>query len=105
MEQGITSYKVYILPQASKEIDRLPGHVRQRVRRAVIGLRDDPKPADGIQLNFDLGAERELWRLRLDTWRVVYLIDHEWGRVYVLAVRKRPPYQYEDLTSLLTDVE
>jgi mRNA interferase RelE/StbE len=105
VEQGITSYKVYILPQASKEIDRLPGHVRQRVRRAVIGLRDDPKPASGTQPDFDLGAGREVWRLRLDLWRVIYLIDHAWGGVYVLAVRKRPPYHYENLASLLTDVE
>jgi mRNA-degrading endonuclease RelE of RelBE toxin-antitoxin system len=101
MGQGVISYKVYILPQASQEIDRLPGHVRQRVRRAVIGLRDDPKPALGIQL--DLGAGRELWRLRLDTWHLVYLLDRDWGTIYVLAVRKRPPYQYEDLASLVAD--
>ena len=103
MDQGVTTYKVYILPRASQEIDRLPGHVRQRVRRAVIGLRDDPKPAHGIQLDFDLGAGRELWRLRLDTWRLVYLLDRDWGTIYVLAVRKRPPYQYEDLPALVAD--
>ena len=105
MEQGIVSYKVYILPRAGKEIDRLPGHMRQRIRRAVIGLRDDPRPVYGMQLDCDLAPGREVWRLRLDAWRVVYLIDRKWGGVYVLAVRKRPPYKYEDLTSLLVDVD
>ena len=97
-------YSVYIRPGARKEIDRLPGHVRQRVRRAVLSLQDDPRPSQGKCMEYDLGPQQELWRLRLDAWRVVYLIDQEWGQVYVLAVRKRPPYQYEDLTALLAEV-
>jgi len=101
----MSSFKVYVLPNASKEIDRLPGHVRQRIRGAVVGLREDPEAVSSVQLSYDLGLGREIWRLRLDTWRVVYLIDREWGSVYVLAVRKRPPYQYEDLALWLADVE
>lgn len=101
----MSSFKVYVLPNAGKEIDHLPGHVRQRVRRAVVGLRENPEPVSSVQLSYDLGPGREIWRLRLNTWRVVYLIDREWGSVYVLAARKRPPYQYEDLASLLADVE
>ena len=97
-------YSVYIRPDAYKEIDRLPGHVRQRVRRAVLSLRDAPRPSQGKCMDYDLGPQQELWRLRLDAWRVVYLIDQEWDQVYILAVRKRPPYQYEDLTELLTEV-
>jgi mRNA interferase RelE/StbE len=73
------------------------------VRRAVLSLQEDPKPSQGKRMEFDLEAKQELWRLRLDAWRVVYLIDQEWEHVYVLAVRKRPPYQYEDLEELLTE--
>ena len=39
--------------------------------------------------------------LRLDQWRVVYTIDTEWDVITVLAVRKRPPYNYEDLQALI----
>ena len=98
-------YSVYIRPQARKEIDDLPGHVRQRVRRALLGLQDNPRPSQGKCMEYDLGPERVLWRLRLDAWRVVYLIDQEWHHVYVLAVRRRPPYQYEDLASLVAEVD
>jgi mRNA interferase RelE/StbE len=94
---------VYIRPEAREEIDSLPGHVRQRVRRAVLALQDNPRPSQGKCMEYDLGPKQELWRLRLDAWRVVYLIDQERDRVYVLAVRKRPPYQYEDLVALLTE--
>jgi mRNA interferase RelE/StbE len=43
----------------------------------------------------------EARRLRLDQWRVVYTIDAEWDVIPVLAVRKRPPYNYEDLAALM----
>jgi len=98
-------HSVYVLPEARKEIDRLPGNNRQRVRRAVVSLQDEPRPSQGKQMEYDLGTRQELWRLRLDAWRVVYLVDQECGRVYVLAVRKRPPYQYEDLEGLMSEVD
>lgn len=101
----MTRYSVYVLPRARKEIDNLPGNVRQRVRQALIGLRNDPQPPRSKQLDCEVGAKRKLCRLRLETWRVVYLVDEEWNRVYVLAARKRPPYQYEDLPALLAETE
>lgn len=104
MGQEVGSHKVYVLPRAGKEIQRLPGRLRQRVRRAVIGLRTEPRPSASAQLGFDIAPGCEVWRLRLDTWRVVYLIDNTLAMVYVLAVRKRPPYRYEDLSSLVDQV-
>ena len=98
-------HSVYVRPEARQEIDSLPGHVRRRVRRAVLALQDDPTPSQAKRMEYDLGPRQELWRLRLDAWRVVYLVDQEWEHVYVLAVRKRPPYQYEDLEGLLAGVD
>ena len=48
--------------------------------------------------------EHELRRLRLDKWRVVYAITEEDQAVDVVAVRKRPPYDYGDLETLLADL-
>ncbi len=50
-------------------------------------------------------VELEVRRLRLEQWRVIYIIDEAWTEVGVLAVRKRPPYNYEDLAVLLADLE
>lgn len=96
-------YSVYLRPAARQEIERLPGHIRQRVRRAVLMLQDNPRPAQGKCMDYAPEPTQELWRLRLDAWRVVYVIDQENQQVYVLAVRKRPPYQYEDLGMLLNE--
>lgn len=46
----------------------------------------------------------ELWRFRLGRWRVVYAITEEDQIMDVLAVRKRPPYDYGDLDELLADM-
>jgi mRNA interferase RelE/StbE len=48
--------------------------------------------------------EPELHRLRLDRWRIVYAITKEQHLVDVLAVRKRPPYDYDDLEDLIAEL-
>ncbi len=43
----------------------------------------------------------EARRLRIDKWRVIYVIDKEWDTIVILAVRKCPPYDYQDLTDII----
>jgi mRNA interferase RelE/StbE len=83
----VKRYTVYVIPSAWKEIKDLPGHMRQRVRRAVDALAENPHPARSKQLDVP-DLEPELRRLRVD----------------VLAVRKRPPYDYDDLEDLIAEV-
>lgn len=99
----MSGYEVYTLPAAWTEMRNLPGHMRQRVRRAVKALADNPRPAGSKQLDVP-GFERELRRLQLDKWRIVYVITESENIVDVLAVRKRPPYDYGDLTVLLENL-
>jgi mRNA interferase RelE/StbE len=96
--------RLWIEPAARDEIVKLPGHMRQRIRRAVDDLRGVPRPSNSRVLTIpdDLQIEHvEARRLRIDQWRVVYTIDSEWEIITVLAVRKRPPYNYEDLQALI----
>ncbi|HYT91297.1 MAG TPA: type II toxin-antitoxin system RelE/ParE family toxin [Gemmataceae bacterium] len=94
--------KVYVTPTTWKEIKELPGKVRQRIRKAVEGLAENPRPAKSKARTVpDLQAE--IRRLRIDRWRIVYAITEADGIVDVLAVRKRPPYDYGDLAALLED--
>ncbi|WP_423224796.1 type II toxin-antitoxin system RelE family toxin [Candidatus Amarolinea aalborgensis] len=50
------------------------------------------------------GLAQEVRRLRLDKWRVVYAITEVESIVDVLAVRRRPPYDYGDLNALLSEL-
>ena len=99
----MSRYQVYTTPRALREAKELPGHVRQRVKRALRALADDPRPSASRALEV-ADFDRELRRLKLDNWRVVYTITETDGAVDVLAVRKRPPYDYGDLETLLSEL-
>src|SRR5574341_23767 len=98
----------YITPDALREIKALPGYVRQRVKRAVGDLANDPYPAHSNELDFpdDLISEVDVKvrRICLDKWRILYAITETEAVIDVLAVRKRPPYDYGDLEALLSDL-
>ena len=98
----MSRYNVYVTPAAWKEIKNLPGQVRQRVRKAVGAFAENPRPAKSKALEVP-GLHSEIRRLWLDRWRIVYAITEADEAVDVLAVRKRPPYDYGDLESLLKD--
>ena len=98
----MSQYRLYVTPEALEEIKDLPGNVRQRIRQAVKALAKHPHPAQYKQLAFD-DPDRQLCRLRLDNWRIVYAITETEKTIDVLAVRKRPPYDYGDLAQLLEE--
>jgi mRNA-degrading endonuclease RelE of RelBE toxin-antitoxin system len=99
--------RVWVEPPAREEIKNLPGHIRQRIRRVVKALGSEPRPHHSRVLDAPeeiLSSGLETRRIRLEKWRVIYVIDAEWDIVTVLAIRKRPPYDYSDLPELLTNV-
>ena len=100
----MSGYTVYVILGAWREIKDLPGNVRQRVRRAVDALANNPRPARSKKLDAPQ-LKPELHRLRLDRWRIVYAITPEDKAIDVLAVRKRPPYDYWDLEELIAEIQ
>ncbi len=97
----MSRYTLYIQPQTFQEIKTLPGQMRQRIRQSIRELADNPRPALSKQL--DWSDSPELRRLRLDNWRIIYLVTEIELTIDVLAIRKRPPYDYGDLKLLLED--
>jgi mRNA interferase RelE/StbE len=65
-------------------------------------MSEDPRPAKSKALDL-LSVPVEVRRLRLDRWRIANAIDEDDEIVDVLAFRKRPPYDYGDLETLLRD--
>ncbi len=105
----MVAYQVETSGQVRKEIRRLPGNVRQRIIRTLRALEQEPRPhnsrlLDTAKANLELESGAELYRIRIVSWRIVYLIEEEYKLVSVLAIRKRPPYQYDDLDELTGDV-
>ena len=100
----MSKYHVFVEPSAWKEIKHLPGNMRQRLKRAVDDLSLEPRPARTKLLETD-PPTLELRRLRLANWRVIYAVNEELKQVQVLAIRQRPPYDYDDLAQLLDQLD
>ena len=49
-------------------------------------------------------AALELRRYRIDPWRLVYAVNEQARWVWVLALRRRPPYDYADLSDLVAKI-
>ena len=100
----MSNFRLYVVPQAWDELQRLPGHIKHRVRNAIDKLIDEPCPPVSKRLDYPSGASVAVFRLRIDKWRIVYAVDEDANLVSIVAVRKRPPYDYQDLAALLEDI-
>ncbi len=98
------TYLLWVNQEAESEIRRLPGGVRQRIRKTIQQLRSQPRPPTSRHMEMDVGVPVEVRRIRLDQWRLVYVIDEELLEIGILAVRRRPPYNYEDMAELLANL-
>lgn len=75
------SYKVEFTKSAKKALDRIPNTVRNQLAVKIYSLKDDPRP-DGCK---KLKGEKDLYRIRVGNYRVVYLIQD--GRLIVVVVK------------------
>jgi mRNA-degrading endonuclease RelE of RelBE toxin-antitoxin system len=98
------TYNVFLEPEVHRSRTRLPDDFRQRLRRVIGAFANDPRPAQSVPLDvagLELGPGVDVRRYRLDPWRLVYAVNDEEKWVWVLALRRRPPYDYVDLIDLL----
>lgn len=100
--------ELWLEPEVYAARDRLPGNVRQRLKRTIDGLIDDPRPPRSRTLDvtgLDVPPGVELRRVRIERWRIVYAVNDDEGWIWVLGIRRRPPYDYEDLEPLIARLE
>jgi len=99
----MSHYEVWLEPEVHAAHKDWPGNVRQRLQRIFDEFASNPRPAES-QLMDTAGLEVppavELRRPRLEHWRVIYAVSDAEAWVWVWTVRRRPPYDYEDLGEL-----
>jgi mRNA interferase RelE/StbE len=97
-------YALYLEPEVYANRAELPGYVRQDIRARIAALATTPRPSNSkeLQLAGDaVPAGVEIRRLRVGYWRIIYCIHDSEQWVWVLAIRRRPPYDYADLAELI----
>lgn len=78
------SYRISFHPSAQKELSSLPKGIYERVRDKVLALAENPRPANARKL---VGSKE--WRIRVGTWRVVYLIDDDDRELFITVIAHR----------------
>ena len=78
-------YSINFARSARKELAALPESVVQRILPRVEALARAPRPSGCRKLT----GQRDLWRLRVGDYRVIYSIDDSNGIIDVNAVRHR----------------
>ena len=81
----MNSYAVELKPSARKELDSLPDTVLPRVIRKIESLALDPRPAGCKKLK----GYKDLWRVRIGDWRIVYIINDTAKLVSVTRIAHR----------------
>lgn len=87
---------------AYTDLKKLPGNIRHQMIVAIDNLENKPRPHNSKRLTIQ-GEPREIRRLRLDKWRIIYLIVD--NTPVIVGIRKRPPYDYSDLDLLIREVD
>lgn len=87
-------YRVRIEREAERQIERLPGNIRQRVKQTIAKLTTNPRPANAKCMD---PPYADKWRLRLEHYRIIYTIEDEIVLVTVIRVAKPTPSAYDDL--------
>ena len=77
-------YKILIKPSAVKELESIPGKDRQRIVYRIQGLAENPRPHGSEKL-----SNKEKYRLRQGSYRILYQIKDEDVIVVVIRVGKR----------------
>jgi mRNA interferase RelE/StbE len=81
----VPNYRLDIKPSAEKELDRLDTVIFDRVDAKVVLLADNPRPIGSKKLK----GYRDVWRMRVGDWRIVYSIDDRARIVTILRVGHR----------------
>ena len=81
----MAAYEVELTARARKQYKALDPVIRDRIRRALLDLADDPAPSQVKALAGGGG----LLRIRVGAWRVIYRAEHDQARVVIVDIGHR----------------
>ena len=81
----MADYSVTFARSARKELQDLAPSIAERIIDHIEALKENPRPAGSIKLQ----GGKQLWRIRIGDYRVVYAIDDSSRTVDVSVIRHR----------------
>jgi mRNA interferase RelE/StbE len=81
----MTDYSITFARSARKELEKLPSSIAQRIIEHIETLTKIPRPSGVVKLQ----GNKNLWRIRIGDYRVIYSIDDSACGIDITAVRHR----------------
>ena len=81
----MAKYSLVVKQSAQKELDALHDEVFARIDRKILASADNPRPAGCKKLR----GYKDLWRLRVGDWRVLYIVEDVAKLVTVTRIAHR----------------
>lgn len=78
-------YSLGIKPAAQKELDALDDALFARIDRKILALADSPRPSGCKKLK----GYKDLWRIRVGDYRVIYSVDDSNSAVDIIRMAHR----------------
>lgn len=88
----MVEYSIAFARSARKELEKLPTSTAQRIIEHVEVLLINPRPTRSVKLQ----GNRNLWRIRVGDYRVIYSVDDAARIIDISTVRHRRD-AYRDL--------
>jgi len=81
----MADYHIAFARSARKELESLSAKLVQRIFPTIEDLAREPRPKGCKKL----ATEKNLWRIRVGDYRVIYAIDDDKEAIDIIAVRHR----------------
>jgi len=77
-------YKIFILPQAQKDLDNLQTKILNQMKSKISLLSNNPRPSGCLKLTAEEG-----YRLKTGDYRILYRIDDKEKIIYIYRIKHR----------------
>ncbi len=88
----MADYSITFARSARKELEKSPSSAAQRILERIEALMKAARPSSAVKLQ----GNKNLWRIRIGDYRVIYSIDDSARVIDISAVRNRRD-AYRDL--------
>jgi mRNA interferase RelE/StbE len=82
-EPGSVVYQVFLRRQAAEELGDVPHRHHRQILDSLVSLEKNPRPGSAVAIANDI------YRVRVDAWRVIYQVDDDERRVSVGKIARR----------------
>jgi len=81
------TFSVLFNTQAHKSIKKLDNQSKDRIKKKIVKLQEDPFPPDCVRV--EEYKQEKIFRVRVGNYRILYLVRYEMQQILIVKIDKR----------------